>query len=54
MKFFKHIIFAALTFIGAFNAHAAEEVGSVDTAFKLLGSNHKIVIEVFDDPVVSV
>lgn len=27
-----------------------EEVGEVDTAFKLLGANHKIVIEVFDDP----
>ena len=28
----------------------AEEVGSVDTAFKLLGANHKIVVEAFDDP----
>ena len=28
----------------------AEEIGSVDTAFKLIGSNHKIVIEAFDDP----
>ncbi len=28
----------------------AEEVGSVDTAFKFLGANHKIVIEAFDDP----
>lgn len=28
----------------------AEEVGSVDTAFKLLGANHKVVIEAFDDP----
>jgi len=27
-----------------------EEIGSVDTAFVLLGSNHKIVIEAFDDP----
>jgi len=32
---------------------AAEEVGSVDTAFKLLGANHKIVIEAFDDPKIS-
>lgn len=29
---------------------AAEEVGQVDTAFKLIGPNHKIVVEVFDDP----
>lgn len=31
-------------------AHASEEIGSVDTAFKLIGSNHKILVEVFDDP----
>ena len=30
----------------------SEEIGSVDTTFKLLGANHKIVIEAFDDPVV--
>jgi len=29
---------------------AAEEIGSVDTAFKWLGPNHKIVVEAFDDP----
>ncbi|MBB5017020.1 CreA protein [Chitinivorax tropicus] len=28
----------------------AEEIGSVDTAFKLLGPDHKVVIEAFDDP----
>ena len=28
----------------------AEEIGEVSTAFKLLGANHKIVIEGFDDP----
>lgn len=28
----------------------AEVIGEVDTAFKLLGANHKIVIEAFDDP----
>ncbi|WP_020594557.1 CreA family protein [Kiloniella laminariae] len=28
----------------------AEEIGSVDTVFKWLGPNHKIVIEAFDDP----
>ena len=31
---------------------ASEEIGSVDTAFKLLGANHKVVVEVFDDPAV--
>ena len=28
----------------------AEEVGEVTTAWKLLGANHKIVVEAFDDP----
>jgi len=31
---------------------AADEIGSVDTAFKLIGPDHKIVIEAFDDPAV--
>ncbi len=30
----------------------ADEIGSVDTALKLVGPNHKIVIEAFDDPMV--
>jgi CreA protein len=33
-------------------AAAAETVGSVDTVFKLIGPDHKVVVEVFDDPVV--
>ena len=32
------------------SASHAEEIGSVDTKFKLLGPYHKIVIEAFDDP----
>lgn len=28
----------------------AETIGDVDTAFKLIGPNHKIVVEVIDDP----
>ncbi|MCK9394681.1 MAG: CreA family protein [Methylobacter sp.] len=36
----------------AFTA-SAEEIGDVSTTFKLLGANHKIVIEAFDDPDVS-
>ncbi|MEY5098441.1 MAG: hypothetical protein RJA36_1160 [Pseudomonadota bacterium] len=33
-------------------AHA-ELIGSVDTAFKLIGPDHKVVVEVFDDPKVA-
>ena len=28
----------------------AEQIGSVDTVFKFLGPDHKIVVEAFDDP----
>jgi CreA protein len=28
----------------------AEAVGDVSTAFKLIGPNHKVVVDVFDDP----
>ena len=31
-------------------AAAAETVGHVDTAFKLIGRNHQVVVEAFDDP----
>ncbi len=37
--------FSTLTFTAS-----AEEIGDVTTTFKLLGANHKIVIEAFDDP----
>ncbi len=46
---------AALTLAFCLSASAAmaETVGEVDTAFKLLGANHKIVVEAFDDPKVA-
>jgi len=28
----------------------AEDIGSVSTAFQLLGPNHKVVVEAYDDP----
>ena len=47
-----YIVFPLLLFILPSSLHA-DEIGSVDTVFKFLGSNHKIVIEAFDDPKVS-
>jgi len=43
-----------ITLLGAVIAvnAAAEEIGSVDTAFQWLGPDHKIVVEAFDDPAV--
>ena len=46
-------ILAALALLPLAGAAAAEEIGSVDTVFKLLGPNHKIVVEAFDDPKVA-
>jgi CreA protein len=34
-------------------ARAGDPIGSVDTAFKLIGPDHKIVVEAYDDPKVS-
>lgn len=31
----------------------AEQIGSVDTVFKFIGPDHKIVVEAYDDPKVS-
>ena len=31
----------------------AQEIGEVNTAFKLLGPDHKIVVEAYDDPLVN-
>ena len=43
-------LFAFLLLAGAARA---DEIGHVDTAFKLLGANHKIIVEAFDDPKVA-
>lgn len=32
------------------SAASAEQIGEVSTVFKLLGANHKIIVEAFDDP----
>lgn len=47
----KQILLAVTIVLGALALTAsAEEIGDVTTTFKLLGANHKIVIEAFDDP----
>jgi CreA protein len=37
----------------AATAAGAETIGEVDTAFKLIGPDHKIVVEAYDDPKVA-
>lgn len=46
----KGILAASLLAFLGLGAANAEQIGSVDTVFKLLGPDHKIVIEAFDDP----
>ncbi|NLZ42485.1 MAG: CreA family protein, partial [Comamonadaceae bacterium] len=44
----------AITLLLAAAASArAETIGSVDTVFKLIGPDHKIVVEAYDDPKVA-
>lgn len=46
---YKSMIAFTLLFAGAHYA-LAEQIGSVDTVFKVFGPDHKIVVEAFDDP----
>ena len=39
-----------LTLLSAAFAARAERVGEVDTAFQLIGPDHKIVVDAYDDP----
>ncbi|PTT90318.1 hypothetical protein DBR42_06155 [Pelomonas sp. HMWF004] len=41
---------AALLLLAATAMAQAQPIGSVDTAFKLLGPDHKIVVDAYDDP----
>lgn len=45
-------VIATLLATTATTAVMAETVGTVSTAFKLLGPDHKIVVEAYDDPAV--
>lgn len=51
MPHFKTSLLYALSALCAV-AHS-QTIGEVDTTFKLIGANHKIVVEAFDDPKIS-
>ena len=40
----------ALLGLAATGLAGAENIGSVDTAFKLIGPDHKVVVDAYDDP----
>ncbi len=44
----RHLVLVAL--LCAISAVKAEEIGAVDTVFKLIGPDHKIVVDAYDDP----
>lgn len=46
---YKVLVFTALALMAGRVAQA-EQIGSVDTVFKMFGPDHKIVVEAFDDP----
>ncbi|SQI80237.1 Carbon catabolite repressor CreA [Salmonella enterica subsp. houtenae serovar Houten] len=48
MKYKSLVLSSILLMLGQ-SAHA-EQIGSVDTVFKMFGPDHKIVVEAFDDP----
>ncbi|MGV7959698.1 protein CreA [Photorhabdus tasmaniensis] len=48
LKIIKILVATTLLFVPL--APQAEEIGSVDTVFKFIGPDHKIVVEAFDDP----
>ena len=48
MKYKTLLLTALLLIVG--RAAQAEQIGSVDTVFKMFGPDHKIVVEAFDDP----
>ncbi|MEI6558797.1 MAG: CreA family protein [Rhodospirillaceae bacterium] len=51
MRTIKAAALAVLTTVAlGVSAAAAEEVGCVTTAWKLIGANHKICVDAFDDP----
>lgn len=47
-----HLLVVALT-VPFVSTAFADKIGEVDTAFKLIGPDHKIVVEAFDDPKVA-
>ncbi|NKI75335.1 protein CreA [Dickeya sp. CFBP 2040] len=46
----RRVVLTAAALLCGVTSAWAEEIGSVDTAFKLLGPDHKIIVEAFDDP----
>ena len=49
----KSLALATALLLAACNGANSEEIGAVDTVFKFVGPDHKIVVDAYDDPKVS-
>ena len=49
----RHLALASALLLAACSGASSEEVGAVDTVFKWIGPDHKIVVDAYDDPKVS-
>ena len=49
----RHTALGLVFFLSACSGANSEEIGAVDTVFKLLGPDHKIVVDAYDDPKVA-
>ena len=49
----KHLLLPLVLMLAACGQSGAEQIGEVDTVFKLIGPDHKIVVDAYDDPQVS-
>jgi CreA protein len=48
-----HLLRTLVLLLAACGQTGAEQIGEVDTVFKLIGPDHKIVVDAYDDPKVS-
>jgi CreA protein len=51
--FMKQLVLPLALLLGACGNAGSEPIGEVDTVFKLIGPDHKIVVDAYDDPKVA-
>ena len=49
----RHLALASALLLAACSMASSEEIGAVDTVFKFIGPDHKIVVDAYDDPKVA-
>ena len=52
-RHWQHAALAAALVLSGCGLSSAEEIGAVDTVFKFIGPDHKIVVDAYDDPKVT-